>query len=61
LTQKTTDEIRKLLSEAKIDFEYAENKALNDYLPKIFQTCPFTKDICTNLRCLECTNSKSNK
>jgi hypothetical protein len=61
LTQKTTEEIRKLLSEAKIDFEYAENQALNDYLPKILQTCPFTEDICTNLRCLECTKSKSNK
>jgi hypothetical protein len=47
MNQKTTDEIRTLLSNAKIDFESVENKALNDYLPKIFHNCPFTEELCT--------------
>lgn len=59
MTQKTTDEIRTLLINARIDFESVENKALNDYLPKIFQICPFTEDICTTKQCLECTVSKN--
>ena len=62
MTQKTTDEIRKLLNNAKIDFESAENKALNDYLPKIFQSCPFTDEICTTKQCVECeVFTKTNK
>ncbi|MGA3290095.1 MAG: hypothetical protein ABSD42_07655 [Candidatus Bathyarchaeia archaeon] len=36
MTQKTTGEIRALLSNAKLDFESIENKALNEYLPKTF-------------------------
>jgi hypothetical protein len=54
MNQKTTGEIRKLLSNAKLDFDSVENKALNDYLPKIFRSCPFTEDICTTKQCLEC-------
>jgi len=54
MTQKTTDEIRKLLNDAKLDFDSVDNKALNDYLPKIFRSCPFTEDICTTKQCLEC-------
>ena len=54
MTQKTTDEIRTLLSNAQLDFESVENKALNNYLPKIFHSCPFTEDICTTKQCLEC-------
>jgi hypothetical protein len=54
MTQKTTDEIRALLSNAKLNFESVENKALNEYLPKIFHNCPFTEDICTTKQCLEC-------
>jgi hypothetical protein len=54
MTQKTTDEIRTLLNNAKLDFESVENKALNDYLPKIFQSCPFTDEICTTKQCIEC-------
>ena len=54
MTQKTTDEIRTLLSNAKLDFESVENKALNDYLPKIFQICPFTEELCTTRQCIEC-------
>jgi hypothetical protein len=59
MTQKTTDEIRTLLRDAKIDFKSVENKALNDYLPKIFHTCPFTEDICTTKQCIECNFSKT--
>ena len=56
MTQKTTDEIRVLLSNAKLDFETVENKALNDYLTKIFHRCPFTEEICTTKeQCVECT------
>jgi len=54
MTQKTTDEIRKLLSDAKIDFESVENKALNDYLPKIFHSCPFTEELCVTKQCVDC-------
>ena len=54
MTQKTTDEIRALLSNAQLDFEMVENKALNSYLPKIFHSCPFTEEICTTKQCLEC-------
>jgi len=54
MTQKTTDEIRALLSNAKLDFDSVENKALNYYLPKIFHSCPFTEDLCTAEQCLDC-------
>ena len=55
MMQKTTDEIRALLRDAKLDFQAVENKALNNYLPKIFHICPFTEDICTKERCIKCT------
>ena len=54
MTQKTTDQIRTLLNNAKLDFESIENKALNDYLPKIFQSCPFTEEPCMTKQCVEC-------
>ncbi len=53
-TQKTTNEIRRLIQKADIDFEAIENKALNDYLPKIFQSCPLTEDVCTTKQCVDC-------
>jgi hypothetical protein len=55
MTQKTTDEIRELLSNAELDFDSVQNKALNHYLPKIFLSCPFTEEICTTKQCLECS------
>jgi hypothetical protein len=55
MTQKTTEEIRTLLNQAKLDFDLVENKALNDYLPKIFPTCPFTGEPCTKKQCIECS------
>jgi hypothetical protein len=54
MTLKSTDEIRELLSNAKLDFESVMNKALNDYLPKIFHSCPFTEEVCTTKQCIEC-------
>lgn len=53
--QKTTDEIRILLKNATLDFDSVLNKALNDYLPKIFHSCPFTDDLCTTKQCVECS------
>jgi hypothetical protein len=54
MTQKTTDDIRKLLSSAKLDFDSVQNEALNHYLPKIFHSCPFTDEVCTAKQCFEC-------
>jgi hypothetical protein len=53
-SQKTTNEIRALIINASIDFEEVENKALNDYLPRIFHSCPLTEDVCTTNQCVEC-------
>jgi hypothetical protein len=62
MTLKTTTEIRTLLSNAKLDFESVENEALNAYLPRLFQICPFSEDICTTKQCIECDVFKnSNK
>ncbi len=52
--QKTTSEIRTLLINAELDFDSVENKALNDYLPRIFHICPFTEELCTTKQCVEC-------
>jgi hypothetical protein len=54
MTQKTTDEIRTLLRNARHDFDSVENEALNAYLPRIFQICPFSEDICTIKQCINC-------
>jgi hypothetical protein len=54
MIQKTTDEIRMLLKNAKLDFDEVENRALNDYLPKILHSCPFTEEVCTTNQCQEC-------
>jgi len=54
MTRKTTDEIRGLLTNAKLDFTEIVNEALNAYLPKIFQICPFSEDVCTAKQCMNC-------
>jgi hypothetical protein len=54
-SRKTTDEIRTLLKNAKLDFDEVENRALNDYLSKILHSCPFTEEICTTNQCQECS------
>ena len=55
---KSTSEIRTLLSNANLDFDSVVNWALNDYLPKIFLSCPFTEEICVKNQCIECDSSK---
>jgi hypothetical protein len=55
MTQKTTSEIRTLLNNANLDFDSIINKALNEYLPKIFHNCPFTEDVCITKQCFECS------
>jgi hypothetical protein len=55
MPRKTTDEIRKLLKNAKLDFDEVENIALNDYLSKILHSCPFTGEVCTINQCQECS------
>jgi hypothetical protein len=54
MAQKTTNEIRTLLNGAQLDFDQIMNKALNDYLPKLFHSCPFTEEVCTIKQCQEC-------
>jgi hypothetical protein len=53
-TQKTTNEIRVLLTNAKMDFDSVVNTALNDYLSRIFHSCPFNEELCTSKQCIEC-------
>ena len=55
MTLKTTDEIRMLLSNANMDFDSVENEALNNYLHRIFHSCPFTEDLCTMKQCMDCS------
>lgn len=38
INPKTTDEIRTLLSNAKLDFDLVECRAMNDYLPRFFRS-----------------------
>jgi len=55
---KSTPEIRGLLKAAKMDFDSVQNKALNDYLSKIFLTCPFTDELCIDKKqCIGCASS----
>ena len=56
--QKSTLEIRALLENAHVNFESAINEALNDYLPKIFNSCPFTEELCTKNQCMDCDSAK---
>jgi hypothetical protein len=55
---KSTREIQTLLSNANIDFDVFVNTALNDYLPKVFLSCPFTEELCLKKQCMECDSSK---
>ena len=60
MSKKTTTEIQALLSSANLDFETIENEALNNYLPKIFHSCPFTGGLCTEKQsCYECNIFKN--
>lgn len=58
--QKSTAEIRLILKNANMDFEAVVNKALNDYLPKIFLSCPFTDELCIQQRqCVGCSTAQN--
>jgi hypothetical protein len=57
-TSKSTSEIQALLKKVNIDFDSTVNFALNDYMHKIFLSCPFTEEICLKKQCLECDSSK---
>jgi hypothetical protein len=59
MIKKSTEEIRTLIDQAKLDYKSVENKALNAYLPKIFHSCPFTEDICTRTQCMDCEAHKA--
>lgn len=55
---KSTPEIRALLKATNMDFESVQNKALNEYLSKIFLTCPFTDELCIDKKqCMGCPSS----
>ena len=56
-TNKSTKEIKELLSKAEIDFDSAVNAALNAYLPKLLMSCPFTEQICSKKQCNNCESS----
>ena len=59
MTQKTTSKIRTDLQNTNLYFDSEENRALKDYLSKIFHSCPFTKEVCTTKQCIECTIYKT--
>jgi len=55
---KSTPEIRSLLKATNMDFDSVQNKALNEYLSKIFLTCPFTDELCIDKKqCMGCPSS----
>jgi|OpeIllAssembly_1097287.scaffolds.fasta_scaffold1041376_1 hypothetical protein len=53
MAQKTTEEIRTLLGNLKLDFDSIENKLLNDYLQQMFPSCSIAEDICVKDHCTE--------
>jgi hypothetical protein len=53
--QKSTKEIKTLIHKSNMNFEAVVNEALNEYLPRIFPSCPLTDDLCPQgKRCVEC-------
>ncbi len=59
---KSTDEIRDILSNANMDFDKVVNEALNDHLTKIFNTCPFSDDLCLHKnQCVTCESYDLNQ
>jgi hypothetical protein len=50
----STNEIQILLKSANMDLDLVVNKALNNYLSKIFLSCPFTDEICIKKQCIGC-------
>ena len=59
--RKSTDEIRTILHNANMDFDKVVNDALNDYLTKIFNSCPFNDDLCLHKnQCITCKSYNLN-
>lgn len=57
---KTTSEIRSIIKNANMDFDAIVNSALNEYLPKLFLSCPFTDELCIQQRqCIGCSSAQS--
>jgi hypothetical protein len=51
----STNEIQKIVQNANMDYESVVNKALNQYLSKIFLSCPFTDELCLQkTQCIGC-------
>jgi hypothetical protein len=58
VSELDTKEIKEILTNAKIDYDIVVNKALNNYLPKIFLVCPFTDKYCLHEKqCIGCSSS----
>ncbi len=52
---KSTGEIREILRSVNLDFDEVQNRALNEYLGKIFLSCPFTDELCIHKKqCVGC-------
>lgn len=55
-----TEDIKQILKNHNYDYETIVNKALNDYMSKIFLICPFTDKLCLhNKQCIGCKSSGS--
>ena len=55
----STQQIKEILGDSKMDFETTLNKALNVYLSPIFLTCPFTDHLClTRKQCFGCEHAQ---
>jgi hypothetical protein len=55
---RTTQEIKEIIEKANMDFDSTVNIALNEYLPKIVLSCPFTNEPCLKKQCMDCNISK---
>lgn len=60
-SKKSTFEIKVLIENANMKFESVVNEALNNYLPTIFVSCPFTDEVCAKSQCMECDVPKSRR
>ncbi len=59
IRKKSTHEIKTIIEKANMKFDQIVNDALNNYLQKIFISCPFTGEMCTKTQCMECETPKS--
>ncbi len=62
ISELETTEIKEILTKVNIDFDIIVNKALNNYLPKLFLVCPFTEKFCIQEKqCIGCSSSTPTK